>query len=404
MTSNSVEQLIHRKNHGQYYTKQAISRLLVDCLDIEDVQTAIEFGVGPGALLDAVSSRWPSARCVSVDIDPKHRRISQDRFRRHYCADALEPDISLRIGLEPHSADVAVCNPPFITSTWRPEFERILSRTGLIPKQSTLGFGADILFLAQNLWMLRPNGQLGIIVPSGIISGERSRHVRDWLLERHCISEVVELPAGSFLGTEVRTYLLCLTKDKAIGKRIALRKVDAEGGVCAARYISAAEASLRLDYSFYASGYSDLSKNRLYEENHIQVARGNVGANKAREYGIDFCHTTDIPISAYTALRFEEVKGVVGHGYVKARKGDVLLARVGRDFFKKIALIEMGETIITDCVFAIRSNVYSPFKIHQALTSAAGQNWLEANSRGACARFITKNDLMNFPIKEILSQ
>ncbi|WP_449393203.1 N-6 DNA methylase [Eoetvoesiella caeni] len=401
--SNSLPLLSNRKQHGQYYTNQAIGALLVNRLKSQDVHTAIELGVGPGTLLDAVSSRWPDAKCISVDIDPLHNRTKLGHYQYHYCEDALVPDISSRIGLEPESADVAVCNPPFITSAWRPEFEHILSRAGLLPKQISLGFGVDILFLAQNLWMLRSKGQLGIIVPSGLICGQRSKHIRDWLLERHAISEVVELPAGTFTGTEVRTFLLCLTKDKSSDAPIMLSKVDAAGIASKPLYISQQEGSFRLDYTYFAAGYRPAHE-MFVSQPRLEVIRGNIGANAARTRGIDVLHTTDIAPSDFEPL-YLGTTTVDGYGrHLTAKKGDVIMARVGREFYKKIALVHAGESIISDCLFALRSDQYSAAQIHRALTSEAGQCWLVANSRGACARFVTKRDLENFPLKEILKR
>lgn len=401
MTSHFMERL-SRKLHGQYYTDQAIGALLVNQLKHQHVDTAIEFGVGPGALLDAVRFRWPDAKCISVDIDPKHVIKGQDSARSHYCEDALKPDISSRIGLEPESVDLAVCNPPFVTSAWKPEFKDILARAGLLPRQATLGFGADVLFLAQNLWMLRSKGQLGIIVPSGIISGERSRHVRDWLLARHTISDVVELPAGTFTATEVKTFVLCLTKDTASSAEISLRNITPDGRITAPIRISQAEASLRLDYSFYASRADAAGANFASSLISLHVTRGNIGANELRTSGIEHLHTTDISASVFPHLQLATTSRSAHDKHTTAKQGDVVLARVGRDFHKKIALITRGELVISDCLFALRSEQYAPADVYQALISEAGQRWLQAFSRGACARFITKADMERFPLKEML--
>jgi len=399
--SSLLPQRIGRKEHGQYYTKQSIGALLVDRLDHQEVKTAIEFGVGPGALLNEVHRRWPQANCVSVDIDPKHRQVSRGS-RAHFCADALEPDISTRIGVEPESADLAVCNPPFITPVWRPDFERILSRTGLLPTHTAAGFGADLLFLAQNLWMLRRHGQLGIIVPSGIICGERSQPLREWLLDRHCISEVIELPAGSFSGTEVKTFVLRLTKDKASSAKIRLSRVSAKGTVSPPIRVTQEEACYRLDYTFHEADLYRGGWGHDPDGTNLQVVRGNITAGSAADLGIRFVHTTDITSSTAQTLRLGRISAALRQQYITAKKGDVLIARVGRDFFKKVAIVESGERIVSDCLFVLRSERYSAQQIQRALMSKKGCQWLSTHSRGACARFITKHDLETFPLKRIL--
>ena len=72
--------------------------------------------------------------------------------------------------------------------------------------------GADLLFLAQNLRLLRRNGKLGLILPDGLITAEKFGRVRQALLRQHLIEQVVQLPRGVFKGTEAQTYLAVLSK------------------------------------------------------------------------------------------------------------------------------------------------------------------------------------------------
>lgn len=71
-------------------------------------------------------------------------------------------------------AHSALCNPPYIRPGWRSHFGQILEDAGLsgvFPHIKCVP--ADILFIAQNLRFLRPSGKLGLILPDGIIAGEK---------------------------------------------------------------------------------------------------------------------------------------------------------------------------------------------------------------------------------------
>ena len=394
--SQTVPSPAARKLHGQYYTKAAIGKLLVDSLRQDFIRTAIELGAGQGALISAAQGRWPGAKFVSVDIDPRNVPKDMARHRMHYICDALKPDLPSRIGVQECSADLALCNPPFALPKWEARYQHILERAGL-PVAGAAPFGADILFIAQNLWMLREHGELGVIVPAGLIAGSRNTPIREALLSQHEVHEVVELPVGAFSSTEVRTYLLCLQKGKGTRSPIKLRRLGEGGKERPVIEISPSDAARRMDFSFYEvfRGPSARSKSAP-----IEVLRGSLETAVARRLGVKVLHTTDIRSS--TMKWVQPKSSQVPLHAIKAKKSDLLLARVGRNFYAKLAILQSPTACISDCVFAIRSEHYSPEQLLRAFSSESGQRWLASRARGACARYITKEDLQMFPIRAIL--
>lgn len=386
-----------RKLHGQYYTKAAIGRLLVDCLKQDEISTAIELGAGQGALIKAAQGRWPGARFVSVDIDPDNAPRSAVALRTHYVFDALRRDLPQRIGVAESSADLALCNPPFALPKWDRRYQHILSRAGL-PIAGAASFGADAFFIAQNLWMLRERGELGVIVPAGLIAGSRSQAIREALLEQHEIHQVVELPTGAFSSTEVRTYLLCLQKGSGTRAPVKLRRLGVDGQEAPQIEVPAEVAAHRMDYSHFAThDQREVKQNR---SRPFEVYRGTIEVAVARAQDIDLLHTTDI---RSTVICWRRSRGNhVPPNAVKAERGDLLIARVGRQFFTKIGVLKQSDVPISDCVFAIRSEHYAPEELLRAFKSEGGQRWLESRARGACARYITKEDLQMFPVGEFL--
>jgi type I restriction enzyme M protein len=395
---------VHRKRHGQYYTDKEIGSLLVRKMSIRSVDTAIELGVGPGNLLNAVRNRWPHAKCISVDIDPNHKRASKQRL--HFCVDALRSDLTRKIGVDPDSADVAVCNPPFTVPNWKSSFSTILQRAKLPMPTVALTVEAEVLFLAQNLWILRKNGQMGIIVPDGLISGGKLRAVRDALLERHAIREVIELPCRAFNAIEVKTHILLLRKDSSSDKPIKLSRYNIDGCLDTPICISQDEASERLDFSYYQWKRSSANVNSTSaKRSPLTVTRGRLTTAEAAQAKVRVLHTTSMP--KFPSADFMICKNFspgTRHGDVVAKKGDVLVARVGRNAEEKTVLVKSGKAVISDCILIIRSAEFDPEKVFRALTSELGKSWIRANSRGACARFITKEALLSFPLKEICRQ
>lgn len=391
---NELPSPLARKVHSQYYTDAAVGRLLVASLRQNEIGTALELGAGEGALIAAAHRRWPGAHFVSVDIDPRNSPTQAMHLRSHFVVDALRHDLHKRIGVCEASADLALCNPPFALPRWERRYQRILARAGL-PIAGAATFGADAFFIAQNLWMLKDHGELGVIVPAGLVAGSRSQVIREALLEQHEIHQVVELPAGTFSNTEVRTYLLCLQKGAGSGSAIILRRLDTNGTEDSPISIEAGQAARRMDYSHYQAQRQTPGAPRRCPS--LIVHRGTIEMGQARHLGVSVLHTTDIQCGkvCWHASRSEALPATA----FRAQCGDLLLARVGRRFFAKVCILDTEDVPISDCVFAIRSTLYSPTQLFHAFTSDAGQRWLEARARGACARYITKDDLQMFPIE-----
>ncbi|MFY1004857.1 N-6 DNA methylase, partial [Escherichia coli] len=82
--------------------------------------------------------------------------------------------------------DLAVCNPPFFRPDWNRDFARILQYADLADAcPSTSDVTAEILFLAQNLRMVRDGGKIALIAPDGLLTGWRSSAFRRALMDRH---------------------------------------------------------------------------------------------------------------------------------------------------------------------------------------------------------------------------
>ncbi|MDH0665986.1 type I restriction-modification system subunit M [Acinetobacter junii] len=109
---------------------------------------------------------------------------------------------------EPLYVDAVVSNPPY-SQAWDPankESDPRYSRFGLAPKTK-----ADYAFLLHDLYHLKPNGIMAIVLPHGVLfrGGEEER-IRKNLLEHKHIDAIIGLPANIFFGTGIPTVIIIL--------------------------------------------------------------------------------------------------------------------------------------------------------------------------------------------------
>jgi type I restriction enzyme M protein len=375
-------------------------------MDVAPKGVVLEFGAGEGALVSEACKFWKSAKFVTVDIDKNASsfQLPGKTSFKHHVADALDPNLPEKIGLATGTVHSALCNPPYIKPKWRKHFGQILEEAGLsgvYPQISSIP--ADILFVAQNLRFLRPGGKLGLILPDGIIAGEKCSALRKALSTAHHLERVIELPRRVFSGTDAKAYVVVLTKHGHSSDEIELQRLETDGSLTKKLNLDVERAGDRLDYSFHESRIprSNSGNSRLQLRDIVEyVGRGTV-SSKEREF-CDFpvFHTTDfdsqsssIPRSfQLSRTRANQIRGVIAH------PGDILVARVGRNLEDKVMFVENGHIPLSDCVLCIRVAAKYQKQVLSYLRSSAGRDSLRAASHGVSAKFITVDALLNIKV------
>jgi type I restriction enzyme M protein len=112
---------------------------------------------------------------------------------------------------EPLFVDAVVSNPPY-SQNWDPEDKEIDPRFeyGVAPKSK-----ADYAFLLHDLYHLRPDGIMCIVLPHGVLfRGGEEGEVRKNLVEHRHIQAIIGLPANIFFGTGIPTIIMVLRKQR----------------------------------------------------------------------------------------------------------------------------------------------------------------------------------------------
>ncbi len=381
----------------QYFTLGTVSDQLMGLFDSAGAANILDLGAGGGSLSAAAIRRWSKASITTVDIDcrvlsflSKTLQNTSGTRHVHHVADALDVDLpSVMNGKE---FELAVCNPPYRRIRWRDGFGRILSEAGLgdlysVPKD---WLSSDVIFLAQILRLARPGAEIGVIVPDGLVSGIRTRAIREALMRRTDIRRVVELPRGSFRGTEAKAHVLVLRNAPSSGNPISIGRLFADGAVHTVR-ISPSQAAERLDWAHYSTAPSATPVTLAMLG--AEIARGTISSVEVRTMTEAVFHTTDFPEQPSAIKLSGDVGSLLGQ--LVATSGDILLARVDRRLEKKVCLVSSGAAPLSDCVFRIRVPDCERAAVFRFLTSTAGRDALQRTSRGVGARMISKTALLS---------
>ena len=125
----------------------------------------------------------------------------------------------------PLYVDAVVSNPPY-SQTWNPadkETDPRYAGYGLAPKGK-----ADYAFLLHDLYHLKPDGIMTIVLPHGVLfRGGEEGEIRKNLIEKNKIDAIIGLPANIFYGTGIPTIIMVL-KQKRTNTDVLI--VDASKG------------------------------------------------------------------------------------------------------------------------------------------------------------------------------
>ena len=413
------QEITHRRDPlGRYYTAKFVSNFLANILKVKSPKVVLDLGAGNGALSSAAKRRWQRAKFITVDIDSKSQpslfeggRSQTRQQHKHVYADVFSINLPKKLGLNnaKNRADVALCNPPYLRPNWREGFEEILNEAGFITDIAAFKeLSADILFLAQNLRMIRRGGQAGIIVPDGLISSQKFSGLRENLLEVHGVDRVVKLPRGVFSKTDAQAHILVINKEINSTEFIPVHHLFSDGTLSSPIEVNLTDAVQRLDYDFYAARDNVQKKFSNRKPQTLgsigaEIYRGSLTSKEAREFEKPVFHTTSfkrvknrmkfrVPISLRIRKKDTKFFGLF------AGPGDILLARVGRELEAHSCLVHEGYVLLSDCVYRIRVPEKWRTRTISALRCDWGKQWLKANSYGVGARQLSKRDLLDFPL------
>jgi len=378
----------------QYYTSELHSKVLVQNLEHANPRSALDLGFGDGNLLVAAKNRWEDIELYGVDIDENNvvEANLNNRIKAIHL-DGFLPDLPKYLLDEYGTIDLLISNPPYFSKDMDQNIRSILKESGL---NDAISFNiknipAELVFLAQNLRLLNDGGEIGIILPAGLISGEKWKELRKYLLESFQINCCVQLPPKSFQKTEAQAFILFIQKNTILkNDKIKLATSGSEKDV----FINHEQATQRMDYSFYSDiSHKDDSFPTLINSD-FKIFRGNTPHLQLKRDSVaEYVHTTKMREEP-TIAKFESK--IQFNGKI-AVKGDILLARVGSRCLGRACLIESGSVPISDCVIVVRAiNDEIRKYLWYRLSDKNAASQLQRLSLGVSAKYLTHQIVKDF--------
>ena len=113
----------------------------------------------------------------------------------------------------PLYVDAVVSNPPY-SQHWEPSEDKKhdprYANYGIAPKSK-----ADYAFLLHDLFHLKPDGVMTIVLPHGVLfRGGEEGDIRRNLIEKNNIDAIIGLPANIFFGTGIPTIIMVLKQKR----------------------------------------------------------------------------------------------------------------------------------------------------------------------------------------------
>lgn len=380
---------------GQFSTPDWIADLL--CSRLTKVpRIAADLGIGKGALALALAKRFPETRLLGID-NFEVPRSSRSKME-HQGIRLRQADISLRNFSSSFlkrygSMDAIVSNPPFITVSGQYGVKEMLHENHLIVGAERQRL--DLIFLTHAMKMLKTGGEAAFILPVSAFSMSRTLLNLDTMVKRFGLAELIRLPNDLYEQAEVETAILIFRSGMStnLHDHFIVREAKRDGTL---EMIGTFSSSELVEYFAYREEIGTIP-NSLGGIGGV-IRRGRYSSNKLAYHGVNHFHTTSFQCYPNSQVRFDGINDDALCIDAPATEGDILIPRVGTRCLGRAAIVVGGRSHISDCVFRISTPVNKRRLVWEFLSSAAGRQWQLGLARGACAKFITQNELLGAPL------
>ncbi|EGY53250.1 N-6 DNA methylase [Neisseria shayeganii] len=280
---------------NQFYTEALFSQSLINSLDSFSPKTILDLGFGHGSLLYAAREKWPKARLIGIDIDKENiDKANKEKVIEAIHFDGFSFNLFGLLKEKYEEIDLLISNPPYFQTDLTEENKNILKEAGLLKclSKHRRKIPAELIFFAQNLRLLNNNSEMGIILPSGLITGEKWKDFRRHIFQEYSIKNIIQLPAKSFKKTDAQTFIVILSKCASVGKnnnKIRVSDILTNKSID----LNINEAVERADYQFHQYKRNISSQKYItINPDDFLIFRGNVSHNYLKKNKINYFHTT----------------------------------------------------------------------------------------------------------------
>ena len=360
-----------------YYTPIDLARSMIDIIPEIEVNSIIDICCGSWNLLQAGMEKYPNAVITGVDIDKEaeKNKISDSNFQIMDGREFAENEYK-----KGRTYDLILSNPPFgyivederKYRTENPIIEACFSK--LLNKRY------ECEMMQANLLLAHDSSVLLFILPYTFIAGTSFQEIRCQIASEYSVIAIVKLPFTTFDKDEINTFAIILQKGEQFRKTVVFNAVyDDSWKINMIREVSEKEISKGNWWFIWNNNGND----------QINISRGNVSSNKFEEKGQIVLHCAAKKSERWLpSIRYFDISSIKKK-VIKARKGDVLINRIGRDagYWN---INEIDNISVSDCLL-ILSNVTE--KMIKILEKNSVDGRLKIPVRGVTTAYITAEDV-----------
>ena len=230
------------KKGGEFYTPRMVVKLIVELLAPTERMRICDPTVGSGGMLIECAKHIErdkgNPKNLTLQAQEKNLgtwAICKMNMLLHGLPDArIEKGDTIRDPKLVHEGELllydrVIANPPFSLDEWGREvaendgYGRF--RFGVPPKTK-----GDLAFVQHMVAVLNADGQLGVVMPHGVLfRGSSEGKIRQGMLEEDLFEAVIGLPSNLFYGTGIPASILVLNRNKADARKGKVLFIDASG-------------------------------------------------------------------------------------------------------------------------------------------------------------------------------
>jgi type I restriction enzyme M protein len=388
---------------GRYYTNEVISSLLINNFESESPKKVLDLGVGDASLTIAANARWRFAKFFGTEIENgKAVKVGKALpYLNIIRFDTLKPNASTSLKIKFGSIDIAICNPPYVKVEDKSKYVNLFKSVGCTGLNNLQKISSEIVFFAHNLKLLKANGELGIIVSDSLITGKHFRIFREVILKRFNVRRIIQLQDNVFAKTEARAHIIFISKTKPVNRTCEIFIADNLGSLSRPIEVDKNLLVERMDYQYHKSK-SIIVRNVLsLKDIGAVIKRGRYSYKELRDSKLPYFHSTNFKEFGLK-VNFTKHLGSKHESYA-AHQGDILFCRVGKRILGKVAYVNSGSVVNSDCVYKITVPKRYQKTVLNSLVSDQGNEWIRTYAHGVCSQVISKSDLELFPLFSLLS-
>ena len=230
------------KKGGEFYTPRMVVKLIVELLAPTERMRICDPTVGSGGMLIECAKHIERDKGNPKNLTLQGQEknlgtwaICKMNMLLHGLPDArIEKGDTIRDPKLVHEGELllydrVIANPPFSLDEWGREvaendgYGRF--RFGVPPKTK-----GDLAFVQHMVAVLNADGQLGVVMPHGVLfRGSSEGKIRQGMLEEDLFEAVIGLPSNLFYGTGIPASILVLNRNKADARKGKVLFIDASG-------------------------------------------------------------------------------------------------------------------------------------------------------------------------------